>query len=629
MKKQIILLTLLVLSLLLTSITAKTIYFKPEGIPLPKDDGSPYLPYRNFKSVLDNVVPGDKIELKCDWDVTDITYWSNRNTCLYYGGHPGSIVGWSDITFDGDGNKVSASYNGDGFTLHFANCNTVTIQNMTIERIDPLNYSSTNYCGTIRLRDSDNCTLNNLEIIANGDELGAGISLHQSYDNTISNITGEITGSRCLHFAYLYHNSNNNNFTNCTLDTYGPNNPLHDEKGPPLKVRDNSNDNTFNNINVTAHTRILAGWIESYVQGSESYSENNKVINCTFTDNFSSSSVPKISYNMYANSGYTLTHPAVQGYWTNPNMQDYVVGADPGYINQTSNTFSEIRQHDPDPKFSRYFPLFNVTSTEPNIQIEWKDWDDRWEISCTDNKPRTFSVDIEKFISSEWIETYDNMERWVVENSTNSGSVCYSITGAGENILFSIADLSEDFDLFLLPGFYSESYINSIIDNITLLNAKALSGCKSQNSGTSTESFSTTLSESTNYWAVIYKKNNYGDFSFTAKPNSSSSKISVENSEEVFKQTKSDFSLNGAFPNPFNPTTQIMYSIPENGSVKLEIYNMLGEKIKTLVNQNKAAGSHHVTFDATKFSSGVYIYSLQYFDGVKSYIETKKLNLVK
>jgi Secretion system C-terminal sorting domain len=71
------------------------------------------------------------------------------------------------------------------------------------------------------------------------------------------------------------------------------------------------------------------------------------------------------------------------------------------------------------------------------------------------------------------------------------------------------------------------------------------------------------------------------------------------------------FSLSQNYPNPFNPSTKIKYSIPKDGNVSLCVYNILGQQVVDLVNENMKAGRYEVTFDASKFASGVYYYRLQ------------------
>jgi len=88
--------------------------------------------------------------------------------------------------------------------------------------------------------------------------------------------------------------------------------------------------------------------------------------------------------------------------------------------------------------------------------------------------------------------------------------------------------------------------------------------------------------------------------------------------------------LDQNFPNPFNPTTEITYHLPEQQHALLVVYNLIGQKVKTLVNESQSSGSYSVTWDGTdkfgnKVPSGVYVYRLQ----SGKYIQSRKMLLVK
>jgi 1,4-alpha-glucan branching enzyme len=68
--------------------------------------------------------------------------------------------------------------------------------------------------------------------------------------------------------------------------------------------------------------------------------------------------------------------------------------------------------------------------------------------------------------------------------------------------------------------------------------------------------------------------------------------------------------LDQNYPNPFNPTTTISYSIPEYSKVTIDVFNSVGQKVKTLINKEQSAGSHQINFDANNISSGIYFYRL-------------------
>ncbi len=85
------------------------------------------------------------------------------------------------------------------------------------------------------------------------------------------------------------------------------------------------------------------------------------------------------------------------------------------------------------------------------------------------------------------------------------------------------------------------------------------------------------------------------------------------------------YSMEQNYPNPFNPSTTIRYTVPKSSFITLKIYNLLGQEVATLLNREQTAGTHEVSFDASKLSSGVYFYSLK----AGNFTSTKKMMLLK
>ncbi len=134
--------------------------------------------------------------------------------------------------------------------------------------------------------------------------------------------------------------------------------------------------------------------------------------------------------------------------------------------------------------------------------------------------------------------------------------------------------------------------------------------------GTTTEpkaySFVDSKLESGNYTYRLKQIDFDGTFSYSEEVN-----VEVEQPLE--------YSLDQNYPNPFNPSTTIKYSIPEDGFVKLGVYNMLGEEVAAIVNATQKAGRYEVNFNASQLSSGVYVYRIE----AANFTSAKKLMLMK
>jgi len=94
------------------------------------------------------------------------------------------------------------------------------------------------------------------------------------------------------------------------------------------------------------------------------------------------------------------------------------------------------------------------------------------------------------------------------------------------------------------------------------------------------------------------------------------------NDDEI---TVKDYELKQNYPNPFNPSTKISFVIPLSADVKLKVYNLLGNEITTLLNEQLFAGEHTVPFNAAGLSSGIYFYALT----INGNTKTKEMVLLK
>ena len=136
-----------------------------------------------------------------------------------------------------------------------------------------------------------------------------------------------------------------------------------------------------------------------------------------------------------------------------------------------------------------------------------------------------------------------------------------------------------------------------------------------------------------NGYSFIYNKTsisqswfNKGGIAYTFYPEGSA--VSVENPYEG--NIANDFQLNQNYPNPFNPSTRISVAIANSGFVQLRIYNLLGQEIAALVNNEMSAGLYEFIFDAGNLASGTYIYKLQFRSNEgQSFTESKKMILLR
>ena len=150
-------------------------------------------------------------------------------------------------------------------------------------------------------------------------------------------------------------------------------------------------------------------------------------------------------------------------------------------------------------------------------------------------------------------------------------------------------------------------------------------------------------SDKSNYYTVGFIKgngssNNPHSYSFVDKSISGSNaiyyrlkqvdcngKFTYSNVVEVNFNTRIEYALNQNYPNPFNPVTSIQYSVKQTGFVKIELYDMLGRRVETLVNEEKQPGNYSFVFNASALASSVYFYKLE----SGSFTAIKKMTVLK
>ncbi len=156
--------------------------------------------------------------------------------------------------------------------------------------------------------------------------------------------------------------------------------------------------------------------------------------------------------------------------------------------------------------------------------------------------------------------------------------------------------------------------LSILMSTIFSSNVKSQEGWIQQNSGTSNPLWNVFFVNPDTGWAVGYNG--------TILKTTSGGMTSVQT---VQNEMPNNFNLHQNYPNPFNPSTMIKYHLSKPSDVILNVYNLSGQELETLVNGFQTAGEHEITWQPKGLPSGIYFYRLQ----AGGFSETKKLILQK
>lgn len=246
---------------------------------------------------------------------------------------------------------------------------------------------------------------------------------------------------------------------------------------------------------------------------------------------------------------------------------------------------------------------------------------------------------------------------WTVKGIVDVGIQTYSDNSTVANTEYTYAVYMSDLAYNYSTGTSSSvtalpveltSFTSNVIGNKVELNWKTATevnnyGFEVQRLAVSNQLLANSQELNTNGWTKIGfvegngNSNSTKSYSFTDEPtggkefNYRLKQIDFDGTYEysdivtAVLENISTFALEQNFPNPFNPTTMISYTIPERVNVKLKVYDMIAQQVAELVNGFQEAGHYQVTFDGSNLPSGVYFYKLE----AGKFVEVKKFMLVR
>ena len=258
-------------------------------------------------------------------------------------------------------------------------------------------------------------------------------------------------------------------------------------------------------------------------------------------------------------------------------------------------------------------PEDDAVHQKHNLNFSWSSsqWDSTYRIQIATNQLFTNLVVNDSTLTSNSYQANGLNEGkkyyWKVNAKNSSGTSAFSNRRIFTTKLYPpsnlIASVNSNYDVDLV---WADS---SLVETFYFVIRRTLTGSFSiiDSIGSNQTAYTDTsvqLGES--YVYAVYCKNN-----LAASDTSNESSVLAVNVENQNELIPIEYSLDQNYPNPFNPSTLIKYSVAQDGFVNVSVFNLIGEKVATLVNNNMKAGSYEVNFDASQLSSGVYFYSIE------------------
>ncbi|MEE9119193.1 MAG: Ser-Thr-rich GPI-anchored membrane family protein, partial [Calditrichia bacterium] len=295
---------------------------------------------------------------------------------------------------------------------------------------------------------------------------------------------------------------------------------------------------------------------------------------------------------------------------------------DPGVFDFSDNNFTVVG--------------FNITVTSPNGGEEWL-ISDRRDIVWTDNIDENVKIDLYKgglFHSTIDFSSSgaDEVQPWDIPLSGISQGENYRIriTSVDDSTLFDFSD--GDFTLFLSKitvtspngGEIWQAGTRHTITWTDVINENVQIDLYRSDTLYSPISPSTS-SDGAFTWNIPAQTEAGFDYKIMMKSTINDIIFDLSDDNFTIKTVPDDFILSQNYPNPFNPSTTIRYGIPEDGRVLLEVFDITGQKLFTLVDEEKISGFHEVSFENSVLPSGVYFYRIV----AGKFVDFKKMILSK